>query len=284
MHTLGLGSALGWLGATGSLGAPGSVGRHGSVSALAASSGTTIVSGALPAALGVALLAGLVSFASPCILPLVPGFLGYVTGLSDVALERRGRGRMVLGALLFVLGFSVVYLVGTVTASAFGIAVRSHQDVLLRIGGALVIALALVFLGAGSQRAWTPRWRPAAGLGGAPLLGVVFGLGWAPCTGPTFAAILALSSSLSANSHTLLRGVLLAGAYCLGLGVPFLLIAAGYARAERASAWLRRHHRATQLFGGALLMVVGVLLVTGAWNVVTTTIQSHLVAGFRTVI
>lgn len=252
--------------------------------ALATSSGGTIVSGALPAAVGVALLAGLVSFASPCILPLVPGFLGYVTGLSDVPLERRGRGRTTLGALLFVMGFSVVYLVGTVTVSAFGLAIRGHQQTLLRLGGVLVILLAIVFLGAGTQRTWRPRWQPAAGLLGAPLLGVVFGLSWAPCTGPTFAAILALSSSLSDDSHTLLRGVVLAATYCLGLGVPFLLIAAGFARAERASAWLRRHHRATQLFGGALLLVVGVLLVTGTWSTVTTTIQAHLVDGFSTVL
>jgi len=249
-----------------------------------ADAGTTIASGALPLALVLALVAGFVSFASPCVLPLVPGFLGYVTGLSDVALEKRGRGRLLLGALLFVLGFSVVFIAVSATASAVGAALFAHRLLLMRVGGVVVIALALVFLGLGTQRSWQPSWRPAAGLAGAPLLGVVFGLGMSPCTGPTFAAIIALTVPLSGGGGGVARGVVLAVAYSLGLGLPFLLIAGGYSRAGRASGWLRRHHRAIQVVGGVLLLAVGLLLVTGVWDTLTAQLQSRLVSGFETVI
>ena len=251
---------------------------------MTADAGTTIASGALPLALVLALVAGFVSFASPCVLPLVPGFLGYVTGLSDVALEKRGRGRLLLGALLFVLGFSVVFIAVSATASAVGSALFAHRMLLMRVGGVVVIALALVFLGLGTQRSWQPSWRPAAGLAGAPLLGVVFGLGMSPCTGPTFAAILALTVPLSGGGGGVARGVVLAVAYSLGLGLPFLLIAGGYSRAGRASGWLRRHHRAIQVVGGVLLLAVGLLLVTGVWDTLTAQLQSRLVSGFETVI
>ena len=251
---------------------------------MTADAGTTIASGALPLAVVLALVAGFVSFASPCVLPLVPGFLGYVTGLSDVALEKRGRGRLLLGALLFVLGFSVVFIAVSATASAVGAALFAHRLLLMRIGGVVVIALALVFLGLGTQRSWQPSWRPAAGLAGAPLLGVVFGLGMSPCTGPTFAAIIALTVPLSGGGGGVARGVVLAVAYSLGLGLPFLLIAGGYSRAGRASGWLRRHHRAIQVVGGVLLLAVGLLLVTGVWDTLTAQLQSRLVSGFETVI
>lgn len=245
---------------------------------------STIATGALPIAALVALAAGFVSFASPCVLPLVPGFLGYVTGLSDVALEDRRRSRLVLGAFLFVLGFSAVVISGVLVASAVNDALSEHQSVLVRIGGAVVIVLALVFLGVGGQRTVKPRWKPAAGLAGAPLLGVVFGLGWSPCLGPTLAAILALTSSLSGDGQTVRRGVVLAVAYCLGLGIPFLLIAAGWSAAGRASAWLRRHTRGVQLLGGVLLLVVGILMVTGLWETGMVWVQAHLVGAFETVL
>jgi cytochrome c-type biogenesis protein len=144
--------------------------------------------------------------------------------------------------------------------------------------------MALVFLGVGSNRTFAPRWKPAAGLAGAPLLGMVFGLGWAPCTGPTFGAIVALSTALSGDQQAIGRGVGLAMAYSFGLGLPFLMIAAGYASAGRASRWLQAHHRGIQVCGGVLLLAVGLLLVTGLWESVTTAIQSDLVKQFRTVL
>lgn len=246
--------------------------------------GSTITSGALPLAILVAVAAGFISFASPCVLPLVPGFLGYVTGLSGVSLEQRNRGRLMLGALLFVLGFSAVFIAVAVTVSAAGALLREHQSVLMRLGGIIVILMALVFLGVGSQRRFAPRWRPVAGLAGAPLLGMVFGLGWAPCTGPTFGAILALSTALSGDEQAVARGIGLASAYSAGLGLPFLLIAGGYSRAGRASRWLREHHRGIQITGGVLLLIVGLLLVSGLWESVNTAVQTRLVEKFRTVL
>ena len=249
--------------------------------------GSTIASGALPVAALIALAAGLVSFASPCVLPLVPGFLGYVTGLSDVAVQERRRSRLLLGALLFVLGFSGVFTVTIVTASALSLALREHQDLLVRLGGGVVIVLALVFLGVGSrfgsQRELKLTWKPATGLAGAPLLGAVFALGWAPCTGPTLGAILALTTPLGGDG-AVGRGVVLAAAYCLGLGVPFLLLAAGWSRAGRASDWLRHHVRGVQVAGGSLLLIVGVLMVSGLWVTWTAWLQAHLVTGFVTVL
>ena len=243
----------------------------------------TVYSGALPVAIAVALLAGVVSFASPCVLPLVPGFLGYVTGLSDVALERRSRHRMVLGALLFVLGFSAVFIATTAFLAGLGAALVEHRTVLMRVGGVLVIIMALVFLGAGAQRQVRLRYRPTAGLAGAPLLGAVFGLGWAPCTGPTLGVVVALAT-VTDDQSAVTRGIVLAVAYSLGLGLPFLLLAAGYERFGPVSAFLRRHHRGIQLFGGALLLAVGLLLVSGLWEDWTRALQTRIISGVRTVL
>ncbi|TPG14798.1 cytochrome c biogenesis CcdA family protein [Pedococcus bigeumensis] len=250
---------------------------------MTADAANAVTSGALPVAMAVALLAGLVSFASPCVLPLVPGFLGYVTGLSDESLEERKRHRMVLGALLFILGFTVVFMVTTVIIAGVGATLIEHREVLMRVGGVLVILMALVFIGAGSQRELKLHARPASGLAGAPLLGAVFGLGWAPCTGPTLGAVQVLATA-TGNQSAVTRGVVLALLYSLGLGLPFLLIAAGYERFGRVSAFLRKRQRGIQLFGGALLFVVGLLLVTGLWETLTRHIQTTLVSGFRTVI
>ncbi|MEQ0563181.1 cytochrome c biogenesis CcdA family protein [Amycolatopsis sp. NEAU-NG30] len=231
------------------------------------------ISGPLLLAAGVALLAGTVSFASPCVVPLVPGYLAYLAALVGAdapavsADEERKRGRWaVLGAaLLFVLGFTVVF-VGTLgTLVWLTNTLVLNQSWLQRVGGVLTIAMALVFLGwiPGLQREFRSHHVPRGGIWGAPLLGAIFGLGWTPCIGPTLSAVMTLASATGGAEA---RGYLLIAVYCLGLGVPFLLIALGARWAVRATDWVRRHGRQVQIFGGVLLMAVGVLLVTGVWG------------------
>ncbi|MFN2320636.1 MAG: cytochrome c biogenesis CcdA family protein [Dermatophilaceae bacterium] len=237
-----------------------------------------VAGGPLPLALFFAVLAGLVSFLSPCVLPLVPGYLGYVTGLSEISLTERKRHRMVLGALLFVVGFSVVFILATIFVTSIGRVFVEQRVLLSRIGGVIVILLALVFMGMGTQRSATVAFRPRTGLAGAPLLGATFALGWAPCTGPTLIALFAMLSSLEPD---LTRATTVAVAYCLGLGLPFVVIAAGYERSARWSARLRTRQRAIQLVGGGFLLLVGVLLVTGVWESLNRWIQSNWLAGFE---
>lgn len=243
---------------------------------------STVAGGPLPLALLFALLAGLVSFLSPCVLPLVPGYLGYVTGLSELSLEQRKRHRMVLGAALFVLGFSLVFILATIFVTSIGRVFVEHRVLLSRIGGVLVILLALVFMGlgsgAGAQRSASLSFRPGSGLAGAPFLGATFALGWAPCTGPTLVALFAMLSSLEPDYP---RATTIALAYCLGLGLPFILIAGMYERSGRWSAWLRHRQRGIQLVGGVFLLIVGVLLVTGVWESINRWIQTNWLAGFE---
>jgi cytochrome c-type biogenesis protein len=234
----------------------------------------TALSGSMPAALAVALLAGIVSFASPCVLPLVPGYLGYVTGLSGVDLARQRRGRMVAGALLFVLGFTVVFVTTTSTLAGLAGVLVAHSDVVTRAAGVVVIALGLLFVGwvPGSGRRLQPSWRPAAGLAGAPLLGAVFAVGWTPCIGPTLSAVLFLVTSEGGGVR---RGIVLAVAYCLGLGLPFLATALAFGRLARVWSAVRRHQRLVQMIGGALHVGVGNQLVTGARTDIMHTVQRH---------
>lgn len=246
----------------------------------------SVLTGALPLALGLAALAGLVSFASPCVLPLVPGYLGYVTGLSGAPLAERSRPRLVVGALLFVLGFSVVFILGALFVTSIGRVLVDERDLLMRIGGILVILMGLVFLGAGrrlgAQREARLHWRPRAGLLGAPLLGGVFALGWAPCIGPTLGTVLIMATATDGGSASgsAGRGLALTAAYCLGLGLPFVLAAAAAERFGPVQRWLARHRRTIQAFGGGLLIVIGLLLLTGVWKVLNNWLMVNLVNGF----
>lgn len=211
----------------------------------------------------IALLAGLVSFLSPCVLPLVPGYLGYVTGLSGVELHERSRSRMVLGATLFVLGFSVVFvLIGAVFVYATTW-LRFEGGWVTQVLGLMVVLMGLVFMGAFTffQREAKIHRRPPDGLLGAPLLGATFGIGWAPCIGPTLAAVLALVYGADSG-----RGTFLVLVYCLGLGIPFILISAGLQRGMRTLEFFSRHKQAIMRTGGGMLITVGLLMVTGIWN------------------
>ena len=225
--------------------------------------GEIVISGGLWLAVPIALAAGLLSFLSPCVLPLVPGYLGYVSGISGGA--ERSRRRMALGALLFVAGFSLVFLAVFVLAGAAGRFLLQYGDLVMRVGGALIIVLGLVFIGQVTvlQRQVKPSWRPRTGLIGAPLLGILFALGWTPCVGPTLTAV----GFLAGYGGDPGRAVLIGLAYCAGLGIPFLLVALGAGWVGASLGWVRRHIRAVNIAGGALLVLIGVLMVTGLWGV-----------------
>ncbi|MGK5730857.1 cytochrome c biogenesis CcdA family protein [Streptomyces sp. URMC 124] len=225
----------------------------------------TVLSGALLLALPVALLGGLVSFFSPCVLPLVPGYLSYVTGVGGADLAEARKGRMIAGATLFVLGFTFVFVSTGTLFGWVGQALLTHRETINMVMGSLTIAMGLAFMGLFSrfgQREFRFHTRPTMGLVGAPLLGALFGLGWAPCIGPTLASVLALSS----NQASAGRGALLTVAYCLGLGLPFILTAVAFRRALGAFGWVKRHYAWVMRAGGLMMIAVGVLLVTGAWD------------------
>ncbi len=238
-----------------------------------------VLSGSLLAAVPIALLAGLVSFASPCVLPLVPGYLGYVSGMAGTGGsggtgKQASRPKLILGVLLFIAGFSSVFVVLGIIVSAAGAQFQAQMDVIMRVMGVFVILMGLAFMGAMPFLQSTRKLNisPRAGLVGAPILGVAFGLGWSPCMGPTLSAVM----TLGLNEGTVLRGALLAVVFCLGLGLPFLALAVWFERSGPILGWLRRHRRGLQLFGGAMLVILGVLLVTGLWVRLTGVLQGWI--------
>lgn len=231
-----------------------------------------------PLLLGVlaAALAGLVSFASPCVVPLVPGYMSYLAGLvggetrldekHGAVVARTRQGRVVGAAALFILGFTVVFVLATVSVFGMISALTLNADTLMRVGGVVTILMGLVYLGLVPALQRDTRMAPKKWTNwlGAPLLGGVFALGWTPCLGPTLGAIV--SVSVGTEGMTAVRGIILIMGYCLGLGLPFLLVALGSARAMTSIDFLRRHSRTIQIIGGVAMIIVGVLLLSGAWN------------------
>jgi cytochrome c-type biogenesis protein len=250
--------------------------------------GEIAAAGPVLAALGVCLLAGLVSFASPCVVPLVPGYLSYLAAVVGVEQEspgevavRTARLRVAGAAALFVAGFTAVFLLGTVAVLGVTTTLITNQLLLQRIGGVITIVMGLVFVGfipaLQRQARFTPR--RLSTVAGAPLLGAVFALGWTPCLGPTLTGVIAVASAT--DGANVVRGVVLVIAYCLGLGIPFVLLAFGSARAVQGFGRLRRHTRAIQIFGGVLLILVGAALVTGGWNDFVSWVRDAFVSDVR---
>jgi len=242
----------------------------------------TVISGSLLLALPLAVFAGLISFLSPCVLPLAPGYLSYVTGLTGAEIaEGSKKSRVLLGSVLFVLGFSVLFVSYGVAFGGLGQALLQWQDVITRVLGVLVIVMGLVFMGLipGMQREWRSHRVTTFGLWSAPFLGVLFGLGWTPCIGPTLAAV----QTLAFTEASALRGAILSLAYCIGLGVPFILLGVLFAYVGGALGWVKRHYTVIMRVGGALLVIIGILLVTGIWNDLTIWMRT-LVPGFETVV
>lgn len=268
------------------------------------SPGEIVFDGALWLALPIAVLAGLVSFLSPCVLPLVPGYLGFLGGAMaprepaarvaasaetrtiasgsedpggivrtarDAPRVATGRGRLLVGVALFIAGFTVVFLAMGVFAGTLGLVFIRYEEVITRVLGVVVIVLGLVFIGVFgfAQRIYRPQLRQNLGLVGAPLLGLAMGIGWAPCIGPTLGAIL----TIAYNQADPARAGILAVAYSLGLGIPFVLLALGASWATRSVAFVRRHIRIVNIVGGALLVALGVLMVTGVWSAVMSVFQ-----------
>ena len=268
------------------------------------------ISGPLLLAAAVAIAAGAVSFASPCSLPLVPGYLAYLAGLvgsqpprvsvteptgpngpgkptaptgpgepggtGDQA-ARGGRWRVAGAAGLFVLGFTVVFMAAMLAVLGLADALLLNESLLQRIGGVLTIVMGLVFLGLVPplQRSVRLTARPRDGLWGAPLLGAVYALGWTPCLGPTLAGVIAVASATDVGPTTG-RGIALIVAYCAGLGLPFIVLALGADWALRTTGWLRRHTRQVQQAGGVLLLVIGLMLVTGLWAEVVAALRGPI--------
>ncbi|GAA3492839.1 cytochrome c biogenesis CcdA family protein [Streptomyces cremeus] len=232
----------------------------------------TVQSGALLLALPIALLAGLVSFFSPCVLPLVPGYLSYVTGTSGADLAEQRRGRMAAGAALFVLGFSAVFVTTGALFGYIGGTLQNYKSTTNIVLGVLMVLMGLFFMGAFpfiTQREFRFHRKPVAGLVGAPVLGLLFGIGWTPCMGPTIGVIGALSFNEAAPA----RGTILMVAFCLGLGIPFILMAVAFRKALGAFGWVKKHYAWVMRIGGVMMIVTGLLLLTGLWDTALASMQ-----------
>ena len=229
------------------------------------------MTGSMLVALPIAVLAGAISFFSPCVVPLLPGYLSYVTGLSAAELGSHRRGRMLAGTGLFVAGFSAVFILTGVVFGAVGNALIEHQTAITRVLGAMTVVLGLVFLGGFGflQKDLRVHRVPAVGIAAAPLLGVLFGFGWTPCIGPTLGTVMTLATTEGSTG----RGATLALVFSLGLGIPFIVAALAFRRMLSAVAWVRRHQVLVIRIGGVLMIAVGLLLLTGVWDSMTADLR-----------
>jgi cytochrome c-type biogenesis protein len=229
------------------------------------------MTGSMLVALPIAVLAGAISFFSPCVVPLLPGYLSYVTGLSAAELGSERRGRMLAGTSLFVAGFSSVFILTGVLFGAVGNALLDHQSVITKVLGGVTVVLGLVFLGGFGflQRDVRVHRVPAVGIAAAPLLGVLFGFGWTPCIGPTLGTVM----NLAATEGSTGRGATLALVFSLGLGIPFIVAALAFRRMLGAVEWVRKHQVLVIRIGGVLMIAVGLLLLTGVWDSMTAELR-----------
>jgi len=229
------------------------------------------MTGSMLVALPIAVLAGAISFFSPCVVPLLPGYLSYVTGLSAAELDSAKRGRMLAGTALFVAGFSTVFILTGVVFGKAGDLLIDHQSAITRVLGALTVVLGIVFLGGFGfmQRDLRVHRVPAVGIAAAPLLGVLFGFGWTPCIGPTLGTVMTLATTEGSTA----RGAVLALVFSLGLGIPFIVSGLAFRRMLGAVAWVRKHQLLVIRIGGVLMIAVGLLLLTGVWDAMTADLR-----------
>lgn len=241
-----------------------------------------VTEGPMLFAIPIALAAGLVSFFSPCVVPLIPGYLSYVTGLGVSELDSKNKGRMLAGSALFVLGFTVVFVSIGSAFGAIGVKFAAWERELSIVLGIVVILMGLAFMGLlpFMNREFRVHKIPAVGVGVAPFLGALFAIGWTPCIGPALAGVLAMTTTPGGDA---MRGAILALFYSIGLGIPFILAAIAFGRFMRVSAWARRHQRAITLTGGSMLIAVGVLLLTGLWTDLVNEMRGWI-SGYETVI
>lgn len=249
-----------------------------------------VADGQLLVATLIALAAGLVSFLSPCVLPLIPGYLAYVSGIAGestsaaadpASARRQERRRMVLGSLLFVAGFTLVFLLLNILVGSLGTWLWEWEDLVTRFMGMIVIFMGIVFMGAFSSMQRTTRitLKPKVGLAGAPVLGIVFAIGWAPCMGPTLGVVLTLAMQSGSTG----RAAILALAYCIGLGLPFVLASFGFSWMTQTMTFFKRHIRVVNLIGGGLLILIGLMMVTGIWSRMMFSLQA-VMGNFATIL
>jgi cytochrome c-type biogenesis protein len=233
-----------------------------------------ILSGFMLAAFPLAVLAGIISFLSPCVLPLVPGYLAFAAGFS------RARGRVFLGSLLFVLGFTALFVSYGALFGQLGSEVAANEEIITRVLGVFTILMGVIFLGAFPMMPTVkPKISTSGGLIGAPILGFLFGVGWTPCIGPALATV----QTLAFQESSAVRGAILSFGYCLGLGLPFIATGVYFDKSEPLRKFLVKRGKFISQIGGVFLILIGVLQVTGAWGDLMISLRS-LISEFTPVI